>query len=143
MDQIDKTLLEAKAVNKILPEDLQIKLDEIFREKDFNCGPDLDIPDRDPELPEQSEGTTDVDEMSGVWNLLKTKDELICTGPDYDAFRQQTPHWLDRTKIPWTTLDDAKEKCEEWMKKQEEEENEKELKKKKLGRIQINLSKSQ
>lgn len=131
MNQIDKTLLEANAINKNIPEDFQLKLDDIFREEYFNCGPDLDIPDRDPDLPEQSEGNTDVDNMSGMWNLLNTKNELICTGPDYDAFRQQTPHWLDRPEIPWTTLNDAKEKCEEWMKQQEEAEHEKVLQKKK------------
>lgn len=150
MNKINETLREAKHW-KDLPKNMEEKLDDIFQYTDFNCGPDLDIHtprkssesnenDEEPEketqvLKENKEKEangennksvsdsyeSELDVMSGIWNMFNTNENLICTTPNYDAYRQQSPHWMDRESVPWEDFDKARFKCVNWMQSNEEQ----------------------
>lgn len=90
------------------------KMNKVLRDEEYlNCGPDLDIPEPVSVAPEKC-----FDIMSGMWKMMETSDSLIATPPNYNTFNQQSPHWLDRNGISWTSMDNATDKCEQWMKSQ-------------------------
>ncbi|XP_018335403.1 uncharacterized protein LOC108744238 [Agrilus planipennis] len=66
------------------------------------------------------------DFISDMWSLLERHREdqkFVITPPWYDAYRQEQPHWSERPFIAWSVVDEAKQKCEKWLKKIEEDKN--------------------
>lgn len=127
-NEIEKTL--KNAVNETrLPEELRKEIEEIFKDEEYlTVGPDLDIPERAGILKEEvideeksEEKTEEViqekefDQMSGMWKMLATSDDMIISPPGYRSDWQNEPHWLDRPGVSWRTREKAREKCEEWM----------------------------
>ncbi|XP_071050049.1 uncharacterized protein [Onthophagus taurus] len=72
------------------------------------------VEDVQPESTEMS-----YDYMSGFWNMVKEHCEgkkFEITPPNYDAYNQSEPHWLNRPSVPsQDVLDYSKIKCQKWL----------------------------
>lgn len=120
-EDIHRILYEEREPEK-LPQDVQDRIDELLRDREYMCSTPSqasdDAPQPSPRLNKRESGAG-LDAMSGVWRMLavhETKEKFTITAPSFNAFQQAEPHWLDRPPISWETLDFSKNKCEKWLK---------------------------
>jgi hypothetical protein len=58
------------------------------------------------------------DTNSGLWRMLSAYDDLVLSQPGYNTFRQEGKHWLETDTVPWIVMEESREKCLEWLEKQ-------------------------
>lgn len=56
------------------------------------------------------------DTMSGYWRMLSAYEDFQISPPYYNAFENESPHWLETKLIPFEVMENARKKCLHWLK---------------------------
>lgn len=54
---------------------------------------------------------------SEMWQMLACNEQnhFQISPPNFDAYNQENPHWLDKPRISWETINRSKQMCEKWL----------------------------
>ncbi|KAL0272190.1 UNVERIFIED_CONTAM: hypothetical protein PYX00_005266 [Menopon gallinae] len=110
--------------------DLEKKAEGLFREimteywkkssdeeDDKKSGSSLDVPkenrkgkskDEKKKVVEDEEEADNFDTMSGYWRMLSAYEDFRISPPDYNAYENESPHWLETKIIPFEVFPDAR-----------------------------------
>jgi hypothetical protein len=55
------------------------------------------------------------DTSSGLWRMLSAYDYLVLTQPGQSTHEHGESHWLDAETVPWSTMEDSRNKCLQWL----------------------------
>lgn len=59
------------------------------------------------------------DTSSGLWRMLSAYDNLVLSQPG-QSYREEK-HWLDTDPVPWSIMEESRNKCLEWLEKHHEQ----------------------
>ncbi|CAH0546570.1 unnamed protein product [Brassicogethes aeneus] len=85
-----------------------------------------DLPQTNINLPKpledsDSEYSDDESYVSNIWQMMESNctNTFQMSTPNFNAYQEQKPHWLDRPLISWDTLNASTLKCQKWLKDQD------------------------
>lgn len=113
-------ILNREIEDRPLPDDIRERTEKILKdEENMNLSPSLSF--EDVRVKSRKDRNQSYDFLSGVWRMLVAhcdEENFQVSHPNFNAFREDKPHWLETDALPQEIVDFSKSKCEKWLNEQ-------------------------